>query len=177
MKTKTISNFGIIFAVALTMVTTAMLTACNSEDDFGGDLNSDITEQYSLATRMMTRAGEIPPITPPSEPNGKLVKSFTETITFYPIPITEMEEDLIPNNPNFIEPNANASAIINYSIYKSEEGRYSCSVTSYSNTIPGGFTVTGATVVSVSELTDTWDIKFSGMDIYCWPYTNIKYWE
>lgn len=55
MKTKTISNFGIIFAVALTMVTTIVFTACNSEDDFGGDLNGDITGQYSLATRMMTR--------------------------------------------------------------------------------------------------------------------------
>ena len=58
MKTKTFSNFGIIFAVALTMVTTAVFTACNSEDDFGGDFNGDITGQYSLATRMMTRAGE-----------------------------------------------------------------------------------------------------------------------
>ena len=58
MKTKVISKFGIIFAVALTMVTTAVFTACNSEDDFGGDFNGDITGQYSLATRMMTRAGE-----------------------------------------------------------------------------------------------------------------------
>ncbi len=58
MKTKTISNFGIIFAVALTMVTTIVFTACNSEDDFGGDLNGDITGQYSLATRMMTRPME-----------------------------------------------------------------------------------------------------------------------
>jgi hypothetical protein len=37
MKTKTFSNFGIIFAVALTMVTTAVFTACNSEDDFEGE--------------------------------------------------------------------------------------------------------------------------------------------
>ena len=58
MKTKTISNFGIIFAGALTMVTTVVFTACNSEDDFGGDLNGDITEQYSLATRMMTQRME-----------------------------------------------------------------------------------------------------------------------
>ncbi len=54
MKTKVISKFGIIFAVALTMVTTAVFTACNSEDDFGGDISGE----YSLATRMMTRAGE-----------------------------------------------------------------------------------------------------------------------
>ena len=58
MKTKAISKFGIIFAVALTMVTTAVFTACNSEDDFGGDFNGNITGEYSLATRMMTRAGE-----------------------------------------------------------------------------------------------------------------------
>ena len=58
MKTKTIPNFGIIFAVALTMVTTAVFTACNSEDDFGGDFNGDITGQYSLATRMMTNVIE-----------------------------------------------------------------------------------------------------------------------
>ena len=37
MKTKTNSKFGIIFAVALTMVTTVVFTACNSEDDFGGE--------------------------------------------------------------------------------------------------------------------------------------------
>lgn len=58
MKTKTISNFGIIFAVALTMVTTVVFTACNSDDDFGGDFNGDITGQYTLATRMMTRPME-----------------------------------------------------------------------------------------------------------------------
>ena len=58
MKTITISKFGIIFAVALARVTTVVFTACNSDDDFGGDLNGDITGQYSLATRMMTRAGE-----------------------------------------------------------------------------------------------------------------------
>ena len=40
------------------MVTTVVFTACNSDDDFGGDLNSDITGQYSLATRMMTQRME-----------------------------------------------------------------------------------------------------------------------
>ena len=86
MKTKTFSNFGIIFAVALTMVTTAVFTACNSEDDFGGNLNSDITEQYSLATRMMTRAGEYQPITPnrPDTLNRIRIGTFkNETITCY----------------------------------------------------------------------------------------------
>lgn len=58
MKTTRFSKFGIIFAVVLTMVTTFVFTACNSEDDFGGDLNGNITGQYSLATRMMPRAGE-----------------------------------------------------------------------------------------------------------------------
>lgn len=58
MKTKAISKFGIIFAVALTMVTTVVFTACNSEDDFGGDLDGNITGQYSLATRMMTQRME-----------------------------------------------------------------------------------------------------------------------
>jgi len=54
MKTKVISKFGIIFAGALTMVTTAVFTACNSEDDFGGDISGE----YSLATRMMTQSME-----------------------------------------------------------------------------------------------------------------------
>ena len=176
MKTKAISKFGIIFAVALTMVTTAVFTACNSEDDFGGDISGE----YSLATRMMTRAGENQPITPPIEPNGKLVKSFTETITFYPIPITEMDDGSIPGYPDFDDeftPKADASAIINYSIYKSEEEDYSCSVTSFYNAIPAGFTVSGAIVVSGDESTDNWDIKFSGTDISCWPYSSKKYWE
>lgn len=80
MRTKTISNFGIIFAVALTMVTTAVFTACNSEDDFGGDLNGDITGQYSLATRMMTRAGENNNNKDEEEEDKN--KQYEDTITF-----------------------------------------------------------------------------------------------
>ena len=82
MKTKAISKFGIIFAVALTMVTTAVFTACNSEDDFGGDFNGDITGQYSLATRMMTRAGENNEDSDEEENTGHVVlcKTISETI-------------------------------------------------------------------------------------------------
>jgi hypothetical protein len=84
MKTKTFSNFGIIFAVALTMVTTAVFTACNSEDDFGGDFNGDITGEYSLATRMMTRAGENNNISRPDTINRIKIGTFqNETITCY----------------------------------------------------------------------------------------------
>ncbi len=83
MKTKVISNFGIIFAGALTMVTTVVFTACNSEDDFGGDLNGDITGQYSLATRMMTRAGEYQPTF--LKKNEIILRSVTDEFshTFY----------------------------------------------------------------------------------------------
>jgi hypothetical protein len=80
MKTKTFSNFGIIFAVALTMVTTAVFTACNSEDDFGGDFNGDITGEYSLATRMMTRAGENNNNKDEEEEDKN--KQYEDTITF-----------------------------------------------------------------------------------------------
>ena len=100
MKTKTISNFGIIFAVALTMVTTAVFTACNSEDDFGGDFNGDITGEYSLATRMMTQRMEGEEGIKPTYKDGSASKSVPIGKGFYALVGASWEAGFFPMEIN-----------------------------------------------------------------------------